>query len=67
MDWAPSPTSTGLDLIDQRLPDHQQQVAALHRLCVGAFILCRASADPDQMRAQLTIVRQLLEVLLQRG
>lgn len=30
----------------------------------GAFILCRATGEPSHMRAQLRIVRQLLEALL---
>lgn len=53
------PTPGGIDL--DALADH------MFVTFEGAFILCRASADPGQMRAQLTIVRQLLEVLLQRG
>lgn len=33
----------------------------------GAFLLCRSTDDPGHMRAQLTVVRQLLESLLDRG
>jgi TetR/AcrR family transcriptional regulator, transcriptional repressor for nem operon len=32
----------------------------------GAFLLCRSTNDPAHMRAQLTILRQLLEALLAR-
>lgn len=32
----------------------------------GAFVLCRSTDDPGQMRAQLTVLRQLLAALLVR-
>lgn len=33
----------------------------------GAFLLCRSTGDPSHMRAQLTILRQLLESVLGAG
>ncbi len=33
----------------------------------GAFILCRSTGDPSHMRAQLAVLRQLLEALFSAG
>jgi TetR/AcrR family transcriptional regulator, transcriptional repressor for nem operon len=54
--------------LDQRRPDHEIDTDALadHVFVTfeGAFLLCRSTGDNRHMRAQLTVLRQLLESLL---
>ncbi len=50
------PAGSGVDV--ESLADH------IFVTFEGAFILCRATGDPRHMRAQLTVVRELLEALL---
>jgi TetR/AcrR family transcriptional repressor of nem operon len=54
--------------LDQRRPGHEIDTDALadHVFVTfeGAFLLCRSTGDNRHMRAQLTVLRQLLESLL---
>jgi TetR/AcrR family transcriptional regulator, transcriptional repressor for nem operon len=53
-----------------RLPDGIDPEALADHVFVtfeGAFILCRSMADPSYMRAQLRVLRRLLEGLLAPG
>jgi TetR/AcrR family transcriptional regulator, transcriptional repressor for nem operon len=54
--------------LDQRRPGHDIDTDALadHVFVTfeGAFLLCRSTGDNKHMRAQLTVLRQMLESLL---